>query len=64
MRENTERPITLRENGGTNVLVGNDTSKMDQSCRQAMNWTPLKNNIPYWEGNAAERGLFEIINYF
>lgn len=64
MRENTERPITLLENGGTNVLAGNDTNKIDQLCREAMNWVGTKNNIPYWEGNAAERGLFEIINYF
>jgi len=60
MRENTERPITLKENGGTNVLVGNDINKMDQSCKQAMNCVGVKNNIPYWEGNAAERGLISL----
>jgi len=60
MRENTERPITLKENGGTNVLVGNDINKMDQSCKQAMNCVGVKNNIPYWEGNAADRGLISL----
>ncbi len=57
MRENTERPITLRENGGTNVLAGNSTNKIDQLCKDAMNSIVQKNSIPYWEGKAAERGL-------
>jgi UDP-N-acetylglucosamine 2-epimerase (non-hydrolysing) len=60
MRENTERPITLLENGGTNVLVGNDTNKIDQLCREAMNWVGVKNNIPYWDGYAAERALISL----
>jgi len=54
LRNNTERPVTVRE--GTNFIVGNDPHRIKQKV-----FDILKNGIPrrripkYWDGKAAER---------
>lgn len=55
MRWNTERPITLRENGGASVLVGNNIERIR---KEYYNTLPLK-RIPsrpeLWDGHTADR---------
>lgn len=54
LRENTERPITLKE--GTNVLVGTDREKILAAVKEALRTTNEKKSIPeLWDGKAAER---------
>jgi UDP-N-acetylglucosamine 2-epimerase (non-hydrolysing) len=55
LRWNTERPITLVENGGASVLVGNNIDLITQEYQKAIN----KKRIPVipelWNGKTAER---------
>jgi len=54
LRENTERPITLKL--GTNVLVGRDPKKIiGESLKALNNSHPQLSSIPYWDGHTAER---------
>ena len=55
LRWNTERPITLMENGGNSVLVGNNIDRI----REEYQLTLVKNTKPVrpelWDGKTAER---------
>lgn len=63
LRWNTERPITLKENGGLSVLVGNTIDKIRQEYQTAFKST-RKPEIPYlWDGNTAQRCLQAILNF-
>ena len=54
LRENTERPITVEV--GTNILVGNDASKLDSELNKILNGTAKKGAVPpLWDGEAGER---------
>lgn len=54
LRENTERPITIVV--GTNVLVGNDESKIKKAVREVIDGTFKRGEIPeHWDGQTAER---------
>lgn len=54
MRENTERPATVKE--GTNVLVGRDHKKILALVKQIMSGKWKKSRIPkFWDGNTARR---------
>ena len=54
LRNNTERPITVRE--GTNIVVGNDPGKIIKTAFDVLkNGTPRKRFPKYWDGKAAER---------
>jgi UDP-N-acetylglucosamine 2-epimerase (non-hydrolysing) len=59
IRDNTERPITIRQ--GTNVIVGNDPGKIvkeAQKVLQRVTERRLKSKLKkpkYWDGRAAER---------
>lgn len=61
IRKNTERPVTLLQNGGTSVLAGNTVGKI----REAVNEAFLRDRKPYrpplWDGNTAGRCLNAII---
>jgi len=63
MRWNTERPITLRENGGASILVGNKIDTIKKTFRQAiqMSRTPCRPEL--WDGHTAERCLKAILDY-
>lgn len=54
LRENTERPITIKQ--GTNCLVGSDTDKIICQTKKILNDDYKKGAIPeLWDGKAAER---------
>lgn len=54
IRENTERPVTIRE--GTNTLVGSHRDKILEESHKILIGKGKKGRIPYlWDGNAAER---------
>lgn len=60
LRDNTERPITIKE--GTNVLVGNNPDKiMNMAVSVLKNGNPRKKNPKFWDGKAAER-IIEILS--
>lgn len=54
LRENTERPCTLIENGGTNKLVNKISEIKLKDC---------KGNVELWDGNSSER-INKILNSF
>jgi UDP-N-acetylglucosamine 2-epimerase (non-hydrolysing) len=54
LRNNTERPLTVRE--GTNRLVGNDPSEIMKGALSVLgNGIRRKRAPKYWDGKAAER---------
>jgi UDP-N-acetylglucosamine 2-epimerase (non-hydrolysing) len=54
LRENTERPVTIRE--GTNTLVGTDHAKIVGEFRKVMEGRSKRGRVPkLWDGKAAER---------
>lgn len=62
-RDSTERPETIEL--GTNVLVGNDTEKINAAFNDlsSSNWKQ-SNEIPLWDGNAAQRIIDTIIKIY
>lgn len=55
LRFNTERPITLEENGGTCVLVGNDVGRIRAAFKRKLR-DPRRPFRPLlWDGRTAER---------
>lgn len=59
LRNNTERPVTVKE--GTNVLVSTDKYKVIEACSKLLNGRASKGRIPqFWDGKAAKR-IIEII---
>ncbi len=57
LRENTERPITVKL--GTNTIVGTDSDKIVAAARIALDGTPerVASIPPLWDGHAADRIL-------
>lgn len=56
LRDNTERPITLKL--GTNTLVGRDPARMEKELDRLLNGaaTPREaTQIPLWDGKASQR---------
>jgi UDP-N-acetylglucosamine 2-epimerase (non-hydrolysing) len=54
LRENTERPVTVRS--GTNLVIGRDLVKMKQEIHRILRGEKkLSSAIPLWDGHAAER---------
>lgn len=60
LRDNTERPITLREHGGLNVLVGTDIEVVQAEYTKALNFTRAPFRPPFWDGMTAERIAAEL----
>lgn len=59
VRENTERPITVKM--GTNILVGRDQKRIRDEVEQIISGVRKKGEIPpLWDGHAAER-IVEVI---
>lgn len=63
LRWNTERPVTLKENGGVNILVGNDIEKIRKGLQEIKNLKAIPYKPKFWDGNTAERCLQAILNY-
>ena len=61
LRWNTERPITLKEHGGANVLVGNDIERIRPAYRQALIAERSSQRPPLWDGKTAERVVVAIV---
>lgn len=55
LRENTERPITLRENGGTAELAGHDTGKIRRLFAALKDAPRRESRPPLWDGHTAQR---------
>lgn len=55
MRWNTERPITLVENGGASQLVGNDVAKIREAYHAALSSERRPSRPEQWDGKTAER---------
>jgi UDP-N-acetylglucosamine 2-epimerase (non-hydrolysing) len=54
MRENTERPVTIRQ--GTNVLVGTDKARIVTHVKRILTGKSKKSKIPrFWDGKTAGR---------
>jgi UDP-N-acetylglucosamine 2-epimerase (non-hydrolysing) len=63
LRWNTERPITLRENGGVSVLVGNSVDKIRTEFKNTIQDCAIPNRPKLWDGNTAVRCLNAVLNY-
>lgn len=55
MRENTERPITLQEEGGVSVLTGSDVGKIRNAFHEMLRQPRREARPPLWDGHTAER---------
>lgn len=62
LRWNTERPITLKENGGASVLVGNDVEKIRQEYRNCLNSQRKPVRPEFWDGKTALRIVKAIVS--
>ncbi len=63
LRWNTERPVTLRENGGASILVGNNISRIREEYSNTRNKIRKIVRPELWDGKTAARCVQEIINY-
>lgn len=63
LRWNTEWPMTLKECGGANALVGNDINLIRPAYQEALKKPRTPQNMELWDGNAAVRCLEAIVNY-
>ncbi|MBP8959673.1 MAG: UDP-N-acetylglucosamine 2-epimerase (non-hydrolyzing) [Bacteroidales bacterium] len=61
LRSTTERPITLRENGGTCVLTGNDIEVIRSEFFNSLSEGKKPFRPELWDGNTADRCLRAII---
>ena len=63
LRENTERPETCEI--GTNVLVGNDTKKINDAFEALLSGKWKKGHIPeLWDGKAAQRIIENLVKIY
>ena len=63
LRWNTERPITLRENGGASILVGNNIERIRKEYFDTLSFRRKPQKPELWDGATAERCLNAIITY-
>lgn len=63
LRWNTERPVTLRENGGVSVLVGNNLLRIREEYHRTivMKRTPCRPEL--WDGHTSERIIEALVNF-
>lgn len=63
LRWNTERPITLRENGGVSVLVGNNVDRIRNEYHETLKLNRDPQRPVLWDGQTAYRCVKAILNY-
>jgi len=61
LRWNTERPVTLRENGGVNVLVGNSIDRIRKEYLYTLSINHQPSRPELWDGHTADRIVGKII---
>ncbi len=61
LRWNTERPITLRENDGASVLVGNNVDRIRKEFFQTLSMNRQPSRPELWDGHTAQRIVEAII---
>jgi UDP-N-acetylglucosamine 2-epimerase (non-hydrolysing) len=55
LREHTERPVTLLENGGVSILAGTDPHRIRSAFQAALRLERRGHTPPLWDGHTAER---------
>lgn len=60
LRWNTERPVTLRNNGGASILVGNNIDRIRKEYYHTLTLKRNPSRPELWDGHTAER-IVEII---
>jgi len=60
LRENTERPITLRENGGVCSLAGNDVGRIEMILSEQVGLPRRQSRPPLWDGDTSQRIVEEL----
>lgn len=63
LRLHTERPVTLLENGGASILVGNNIDRIREEFYSALKRPRRPVRPELWDGYAAERCLEAILEY-
>lgn len=63
LRQNTERPITLRENGGASILAGNNINRIRVEYKKILLYNTKLIRPELWDGRTAERCLQAILNF-
>jgi UDP-N-acetylglucosamine 2-epimerase (non-hydrolysing) len=63
LRWNTERPITLRENGGASVLVGNNIERIREEYFHTLALDRLPSRPELWDGHTAGRIVKTIVKF-
>jgi len=61
MRWNTERPVTLKENGGASILVGNDVERMRHEFEVILKENTISLRPEMWDGKTAMRCVKAIV---
>lgn len=60
LRENTERPVTLRENGGVCALAGNDLGSIERIMSEQLEFPRRQSRPPLWDGETSRRIVEEL----
>jgi len=63
LRWNTERPVTLKENGGASVLVGNAIEQIQEAYSQTLREERSPMRPKLWDGQTARRCLQAILDF-